>query len=313
MTSMKSRVSRRLTSLSVAGAVALAIPATAFAQGAQGGQAQGAAAAGGSANCPPGSWFCGNAQAGAGAGASTGGGAGAAAGSSAGLQPLPGEGGGASGTPAAPPVVVYQPAPPVVVVQGKTDSPAPYEYKPRPPHKRRSEWGLNLRMEGAMIGSGKSDNAGMGGLGLGLRYRPAPVIGIEADVDFLGGHDYNGDKRGESSLTFNGLVFVNPRSRAQFYFLGGFGWQGARVTHDFETASSAGSYDSTYSYFSMQGGFGVEFRVAKHFALNLALVGFIRGRTDRDSQSHPEFTDATGRTTNTSGGGLFQGGMTFYF
>jgi len=68
-----------------------------------------------------------------------------------------------------------------------------------------------------------------------------------------------------------------------------------------------------YSYFGVQGGVGIEFRLARHFALNLALLGFVRGRTDADAQYHPEFVDGSGRSTNTSGGGLFQGGMTFYF
>jgi hypothetical protein len=41
--------------------------------------------------------------------------------------------------------------------------------------------------------------------------------------------------------------------------------------------------------------------------------GFLRGRTDGNGAA-PEFTDPkTGNTTNTSGGLLFTGGMTFYF
>ena len=302
MRSMKSRVIRGLTGVSAACAVALAWPTAAHAQG--------------SSNCPPGSWFCGDAGAQAGAGASTSGGAsaqGAAGASGSGLQPLPGS--EAKGeTPAPPPVVVYQPAPPpVVVVQGRSEAPPPYRYTPRPPHKRRSEWGINLRGEGAILGSKSSSQSGMGGLGFGVRYRPVPVVGIEAGLDFFGGRDYNGDNREESSFTLNSLIFVNPKSRAQFYFLAGFGWQGARVTRDTQALDSMGSYENNYSYFGMQGGFGMEFRVAKHFALNLALIGFVRGRTDSDAQNHPEFTDASGRTTNTSGGGVFQGGMTFYW
>jgi len=41
--------------------------------------------------------------------------------------------------------------------------------------------------------------------------------------------------------------------------------------------------------------------------------GFIRGRTDDMAATQPEFTAADGRTTNTSGGALFTGGLTFYF
>jgi len=44
------------------------------------------------------------------------------------------------------------------------------------------------------------------------------------------------------------------------------------------------------------------------------VVGFIRGRTDDAARYDPEFVDPdTGRTTNTSGGGLFRGGITFYW
>ena len=59
---------------------------------------------------------------------------------------------------------------------------------------------------------------------------------------------------------------------------------------------------------------GLEFRAAKHFALNLDVRAFVRGRIDDQAQAHPEFIDpATGRSTNTSAGGLVSGGMTFYF
>jgi hypothetical protein len=54
--------------------------------------------------------------------------------------------------------------------------------------------------------------------------------------------------------------------------------------------------------------------VSKHFALNADLRGFIRGRVDDNTHYRPEFFDpATGKSTNTSGGGLITGGMTFYF
>ena len=72
--------------------------------------------------------------------------------------------------------------------------------------------------------------------------------------------------------------------------------------------------DQRYSYFGGQIGVGLEFRVLDTVSLDLDVVGFIRGRTDNAAQLHPEFTDPdTGRTTNTSGGGLFRGGITFYW
>ena len=97
----------------------------------------------------------------------------------------------------------------------------------------------------------------------------------------------------------------------QLYFLVGLGGSIARVVDD-QTAS----YDRVYNwgYFGGQAGGGIEFRLAKAFALNMDLRGFIRGRTDSAARAQPEFTNPqTGQTTNTSGGALITGGMTFYF
>jgi hypothetical protein len=214
--------------------------------------------------------------------------------------------------------VVYQPPPPVVVYQAPryVQAPPPPVYYYRP-HQAvlptKSEWGLNLHVEGAALGHSDyaTHDSGMGGVGFGLRYKPVPRFGLEADVDFLGGRDYNGFARDETSVTLNALVFLNPKSRAQVYLLAGLGWAGAHVTDD---SLGYTSHSDDYSYFGGQGGIGIEFRVAKHFALNLDALGFIRERIDGAADQSPEFTDpSTGQTTNTSAGALFRGGMTFYF
>ncbi|MGH7286136.1 MAG: outer membrane beta-barrel protein [Polyangiaceae bacterium] len=269
--------------------------------------------------CPPGSWFC----------------DGASAQGQSNLQPLPGteqapaqsaNGVTYSGqAPAPPPVVIYQPAPQhaTVVVVGE---PPPYKYTPRPAEKRRSEWGLNLHLEGMPIsGKDAAVDAGMGGLGFGVRYRPSPYAAIEPDLDFIGGKDYNGDKRGEAAFTLNCLIFVNPKSRVQVYFPIGFGWSWAHVDNSTSVAPVAEGYgyDSSYggakdyTYFGGQAGMGLEFRAAKHFALNFDVRGFVRGRVDHDASSpyttDYEFTSSDGRHTNTSGGAIINAGMTFYF
>jgi len=287
------------------------------------------------APCPPGSWFCGDSQA-QGAGQ-----AGAGAGGAKDLQPLPGSAGaeqpvqGSSGVtysgqaPVAPPVVIYQPAPTrptVVIVNG---APPAYRYTPRPAPQPRSEWGLNLHLEGQPIsGRGAAADAGMGGLGFGVRYRPSPYAAIEPDLDFVGGRDYNGDKRGEVGFSLNCLIFVNPKSKVQLYFPIGFGWSWAHTQSDgFSTStynansnytysdySSGAQHD--YSYFGGQAGIGLEFRIAKHFALNTDVRGFVRGRVDSGAQgpnANYEFTSSDGRRTNASGGAIINGGMTFYF
>jgi hypothetical protein len=215
---------------------------------------------------------------------------------------------------------VYQPPPPTVVV--RPESPPLYEYAP-PKHSPYisppREWGLNLHLEGAMIGHGPAGDAGLGGAGFGLRYKPTRSFGIESDLDFLGGHGYSGDRRNETGFTVNGLIFLNPRSRAQLYLLAGFGWSWAHSVCDpSEGATCPGASgqtvtDTSYSYFGGQLGAGLEVRLSRTLAFNVDIKGFMRSRTDHASQYAPEFTNAQGQSTNTSGGGLLTGGMTLYF
>jgi opacity protein-like surface antigen len=292
---------------STAFAFVLALPAAAAAQSAPGG-----------GSCPPGSWFCAEPpqQRATPAGQPV-----------EPLQPLPNpeEQPAEHAAPlqtrqTPPPVVVYQPPPPVMVM--RPEAPPPYEYaRPRrgpvsPPH----EWGLNLHVQGAMIGNGAQGNAGLAGAGAGLRLKPSRGFGIEADLDFAGGdHDYQGNKRSETAFTLNGLFFLNPRSHAQVYLLAGFGWSGAHVTCD----GCAAVIDNHYNYFGGQIGAGLELRLTRVLAFNADIRGFIRDRTDQLAQSQPEFQEPAGcannpslsgcRMTNTSGGGLLTGGMTLYF
>lgn len=246
-------------------------------------------------DCEPGSWFCGEEEEG-----------------SKELQPLPAEKTPAEASPAdktpPPPVVVYQPPPPTVVVQPR-EAPPPYHYVPKKPPPK-SAWGLNLHVGGSMMGRGRDGNAGMGTAGLGLRFRPTPYAAIEGDLDFAAGRDYNGYRRGETALTLNGLVFLNPKDTAQVYLLGGFGWSGARAIDD---RDGYDKYEYKYGYFGMQAGVGLEFRLSKVVALNFDLRGMLRGRIDDNRRLHPEFVSADGRSTNTSGAGLVRGGLTFYW
>jgi hypothetical protein len=274
---------RLLVTLPIACAAALPVATTAHAQGTD------------AKDCAPGSWFCGETTP-------------PPAGANKDLQPLPAETAPAKPATPPPPVVVYQPPPTTVVVQPREAPPA-YYYVPRhaPPKK---EWGLNLHVGGLVMGKGRDDNAGMALVGLGLRFRPIPAFALEADLDFAGGTDYNGFRRKETSLGFNGLVFLNPRSKTQVYILGGFGWQGATAVDD------RNGYDATeykYGYFGGQAGIGLEFRLSRVVALNFDFRGFVRGRIDDHKDQYPEFVDNNGRSTNTSGGGLFQGGLTFYW
>jgi opacity protein-like surface antigen len=279
-------------------------------------------------NCPPGSWFCADAQVpGLGGAQITIGG-----GTQTQLQPLPPPQQQIQvqpppvviqqqPLPQQPPVVVYQPAPPPVYIMRPPQPDYRTYYVRRPVLMPHSEWGLNLHLEGAYIGSGYNNSAGLGGFGAGLRYKPTPWFGVEAGADFAIGRDYNDYARNETAFTLNAMLFLNPRSRAQVYLLGGFGWSIANVNNDTGNAfgslancGPSGNCSDSYHYFGGQAGVGIEYRLSRNLAVNLDLRGFLRGRTDSGAANNPEFVDpGTGKTTNTSGGMLVTGGMTFYF
>jgi hypothetical protein len=200
----------------------------------------------------------------------------------------------------------------------------PVRRVPPPPAARhkprwRPEVGLDLRVEGLVLGrsSGAARTAGMGGLGLSLRYRPIPHFAFDLGADVLAGHDYNGFQRIEIPVGLNGLIYFNPRSRVQFYLMGGAHISRAEVKSDFPArqlslSADGTEYGATYTYFGGQGGGGLEFRLSKRFALHLDVLGFVRKRIDDGKV--PEFIDyETGRTTNTSGGALIRGGVNFWW
>jgi opacity protein-like surface antigen len=195
------------------------------------------------------------------------------------------------------------------------------EDAPRPPVRRKRhpfhEWGFNLHLEDAILGNAKSraSNSGMGGVGFAFRYRPIPVVALEAGVDLLTGTDYQGYSRSEAALLLNTLVFLNPHDVVQLYALGGLGFSGASVRVAPRNGDAPfASHDEGYSYFGGQLGLGLEVRVSRSIALGGDILGFVRGRTDNNANSAPEFEDpTTHRVTNTSGGGLIRVGATFYW
>jgi opacity protein-like surface antigen len=189
---------------------------------------------------------------------------------------------------------------------------------------------LNLRVEGLALGHGAADGAGMGGVGLSLRYRPVPAFAFDLGADILGGVDYNGFDRTETPVSLSGLLFVNPKSRVQFYLMGGVNYSHAKVksksasplqaTSSTPLLSKTGNFTddgspefgATYSYVGGQGGAGLEFRLSRHMGLNVDALGFMRHRID--SGPNAEFSDPkTGQDTKSSGGGLFRGGLSFWW
>lgn len=190
--------------------------------------------------------------------------------------------------------------------------------EPAAPRRRRGyrEWGLNLHAALGLMGSddAMSHDAGMNGLGGALRFRPIPHISIEGALELIWGTDYNGFQRFEHAELVNGLFYANPRSAVQLYGLAGFGFGAAYLDSGVAADGRPVLNDERYRYFGGQLGIGVEGRVTRHFALGADLIGFLRWRTDRHADRNPEFVDpVSGRTTNTSSGGLLRLGATFYW
>jgi opacity protein-like surface antigen len=198
-------------------------------------------------------------------------------------------------------------------------------FEPRPPARRHSRrhhrvfhpWAFDAHVFGALLGDGRDANqdVSMGGLGVGLRYRVLPEFAVGGDIELGFGSDYNGDDRQESALLLHAIGTVNPRSVVRLFFLGGFGLSTAHVTSSSGDSSPLWpSRDERYSYFGLDLGAGVEVGLSPRTAIHAELLGFVRDRTDDDRHSQPEFVDPeTGRTTNSSGGGLLRLGATFYW
>jgi len=249
-------------------------------------------------DCPEGDWFC---------------------------EPAPGQPPAPDGQPPAPPPPerggpepappLPEPLPPEPRGEVRIDVP---RVEPARPRRRRGfrEWGINLHANLGIMGSDehKSPDADMNGIGGALRFRPIPHIAIEGALELLWGTDYNGFERFEDALFVNGLFYANPRSAVQLYGIAGFGVGAAFLDSGVRSDGQPVLRDETYAYVGGQLGVGLEGRLTRHFALGADLIGFLRWRNDRHAWREPEFVDPdTGKTTNTSGGGLLRLGATFYW
>jgi len=170
-----------------------------------------------------------------------------------------------------------------------------------------SPWSVSLRIQGVMLGQGRlrSHDARMGGVGASIRYEVNPVLTLDGGIDSMLGRDYNGYDRSEVSLSLSSLLYLNQHRQIRTYGIFGLNTSAARV-------DIAGD-DQGWGYFGAHAGLGLDIALDRRVALNLDLLGFIRGRTDQRAAREPEFTDGSGRVSNTSGGGLFRGGFTLNF
>lgn len=194
-------------------------------------------------------------------------------------------------SPDAPPNIDLESAPPEPVEPGDEAPAAP-----------SNKWSANLHMEGVMLEQRPGRGAaGMGGVGAGLRYSVHPVVTLEIGVDSLLGTDYDGYDRSEQLVSFGSLLYLNPERQVRTYAIVGFHSSVAHVEVD--------GVGQSWSYLGAQGGLGVEIPFDWRVALTFDLIGFVRGRTDSRAARQPEFTDDSGRVSNTSGGGLFRAGL----
>jgi hypothetical protein len=205
------------------------------------------------------------------------------------MGPLPPEGPALPPLPSSAPEIYDAPPPP-----------------PPPKATRRSEWGAQVRLEAAPMGDEAAPDAGMGGIGFSLRPRPTPHFAIDFGLDFLGGRDFNGDRRSESAFTVNPMLFLNPRNKVQIYFFAGLGVSGARVERPNGTERS-------YRYIGADAGGGLEFRFWQRFAFSGDVMAFVRDRRDVGT-SAPEYLEpSTRRFTDSSAGALLRLGATYYW
>lgn len=220
--------------------------------------------------------------------------------------------------PPQPPVVIVQPAQPppppprVIVVQRQPPPPATVQVQVQRTRRVRTELvpsfdlGVHIDVAGLAM-----ENAGMGGVQGAFRLRPIRHIGIDIGAGLFGGTSSNygvaEGGRWEVPVLLDVLFFFNPQHRFQVYALLGAGVSVAGQ-------EVRGGNMRQLEYVGGEAGLGFEWRLGRHFALNLDGRGFIRQHVGDDG---PEFqrTNADGsvETTDLSGGFYGTIGMTFYF
>ena len=236
--------------------------------------------------CPPGEWFCDDDEP-------------AAPDPDA---PQPDVPDAAATEPEAPPDIEQPSAEPDsseehVEVAPMTDAPGWSEASP-------ARWAIALRGEGVLLDSG-SDHARLGGVGASLRYLLTRAVTFDLGFDSILGTDYDGHDRSELSLSLSTLFFLNQGDLLSTFVLVGMNVSSARVDVQGD--------EQSWGYFGGHAGLGLELAVDSRFAFSIDAVGFMRGRTDSRAAGEPEFTDSSGRVTNTSGGGLIRGGVVLRF
>ena len=168
----------------------------------------------------------------------------------------------------------------------------------------RSPWGFALRTEGLLLEDGGQDSR-LWGVGASARYTLTQAVTLDLGLDTIVGTDYNGYDRSELALSLSSLLYLNQSDFIRTYLLAGLSLSSARVDLGFE--------EQSWGYFGGHAGLGLELALDARLAFSVEALAFMRGRTDSRAAREPEFTDGSGRVTNTSGGGLVRLGVVLRF
>ncbi|MBM4374947.1 MAG: hypothetical protein FJ095_07665 [Deltaproteobacteria bacterium] len=187
-----------------------------------------------------------------------------------------------------------------------------------PPLRLEStRWGIAARGVGAYMSRNgvAASTSGVGGIGGSLRYRPILPVALDLGIDVFGGIDANGWARREVPLSASALVYLNPKSRAQFYLVGGVSYTFAAVQSNVALENLAGGTYDEYNYAGLHAGLGFEFRLSTAIGFHLEALGV--GRTRVDSDGNGRFTEyydpQTGLASNTSALGLGRAGVSIWW
>jgi hypothetical protein len=167
-------------------------------------------------------------------------------------------------------------------------------------------WGLHNEL-GATVVNG----AIMGGVGAYVRLRPASWFGLDLGLGAYTRITRRDGPRLDAPITASALLFLNPQDALQFYVLGGVGISYSSAQND-HLSSDPHLQNGAFWHVGGQLGLGVEWRIARQYALNTDVRGLLRTRV---AGSHaPQSADPdTGVLTNTPVGVYWTLGWTVYY
>ena len=112
-------------------------------------------------------------------------------------------------------------------------------------------------IQGGLVGLGTTD-VSLGGLDIGLRWRPLPQLGLSFHTGFLFGSGDTDDDRIEFPFMVDFLGYLNTGSNFQVYGIAGAGFSFARILDN--------RREEDLGYLLVNGGLGLEWRLNPTFS-----------------------------------------------